>query len=282
MRIPRVMVGLCLGFLLVACNGGTDGSSGDSLEQAHLAATQAALEATQAALDASLSEAQQPTADTVSADIEAPSDEVVADEPDGPTGDAGEGNGISDAPAFYLEEFNSDGVELWTYYLLQGNEEDFAVYTNNGTLTFEVNNEQTYTYFLYDPYVYTDVVVQTSVESLVKRNYANSLVCRVSDRGWYELAISNNGLYAIWNYDAINASWNQLYNGGSEEIDTGIATNEFALVCEGDQISIYVNGSLERTVKDSFHREGQVGIGVSSLETYPIIATFDWVNIAQP
>lgn len=114
----------------------------------------------------------------------------------------------------------------------------------------------------------------------MSRNYGNSVICRASSRGWYELNISNNGLYQIVKYDAIDNVFTNLFNGGSEYINTGKAINDYTLVCLGNEISVFVNGQFERTVEDDFHREGQVGIGVSSFETFPIIAGFDWVAIS--
>lgn len=265
-RHPLIYVIIVLLLTVTACGGG---GSDTALQEAQLAATQVALEATQAALS-------NPT-EAPPTQAPPPTDAPAADQ--APTEDSAAEGQTEEAPAFYLEDFDTDSVQLWTYYIFQGNEDNFDIYTENSNLVFEVNEERLYSYFTYDPYTYTDVAIYTGVESLVTRNYVNSLVCRVSSRGWYEALISNNGLYQISKYDAVDNAWINLFDGGSEHIKTGKAINDFGMICQGNSIGVVINGQLERVVEDDYHREGQVGIGVSSFDTYPIIAGFDYVSI---
>jgi hypothetical protein len=78
--------------------------------------------------------------------------------------------------------------------------------------------------------------------------------------------------------------YKRLYNGGSRQIKTGQQSNVFAMTCIGDEIKLYVNGTLERTVEDTYHQlpEGLVGVGVSALGTIPVTVDIDYVKIDRP
>ena len=54
--------------------------------------------------------------------------------------------------------------------------------------------------------------------------------------------------------------------------------------CEGNEIKLYVNGVLERTVEDNTYNlpEGLIGVGVSSFDSTPVIIDFDYVTIDVP
>jgi len=262
------------GLMLLAGCGGNTSDIDTSLEAAHLAATQVSLEATLAAFAVPPEPTNLPPP-TEASEVEAPANEEAADV----SADSEETNG-AEAEPFYVEDFDTNTSLFWTWDLFKGNENDFNIYVDNSTLVFELNKGDIWSYFTYDEYTYEDVQIDVRVESLVKRNYANSLICRVSGRGWYELVISNNGLYQIVKYDAIDNAWVVLFDGGSEHIKTGKAVNDYTFLCQGSEISVFVNGAFERTVTDTFHREGQVGVGVSSGDTYPIIVGFDWVMLS--
>ncbi len=269
-RYLKICVSLILGILFIsACGGGSESSSDVALQEAQLAATQVAIEATQAALsaptEAEPTEAPPPTAEPV-------------EEPSNDQADSINSGG-DEPEAFYFEDFDTDTVGLWTYYVMNGNEVNLNIYTDNSRLVFEINEDNLWSYFTYDPYLYTDVRLFMYVESLVTRNYDNTLVCRVSNRGWYEVSVSNNGLYYIAKYDAVDDIFVNLFNGGSTNINTGKATNEYGMICQGNSIGVIINGVLEKVVEDDFHKEGQIGIGVGSFDAVPIIAEIDYVSI---
>ena len=51
-----------------------------------------------------------------------------------------------------------------------------------------------------------------------------------------------------------------------------------------NEIKLYVNGVLERTVEDNTYNlpEGLIGVGVSSFDSTPVIIDFDYVYIDVP
>lgn len=183
---------------------------------------------------------------------------------------------------YYTEEFN-EVPDNWFYDVLSGNEDKADITVNKGVLTFDINDYHTYAYVFYEDWTYEDVYLETSAKNRGYNNNMTSLVCRYSDEGFYEVNIKNDGMYDMYVYTP-GYGYKRLYNGGSLHIKTGQQSNVFAMTCIGDEINLYVNGYLERSVTDTYHDlpEGQVGVGVSSLGTIPIKVDIDYVTISTP
>lgn len=193
---------------------------------------------------------------------------------------------VSRSQPYYTEEFN-EVPDNWHFNILKGNEDKTDISVDDGKLTFTLEDSQnhTYAYVFYDDYTYTDVYLEAKASNRGSNDNMISLVCRYSDAGFYEVNIGNDGLYDIYVFvEAMDIGYRRLYNGGSRNIKTGLKTNTFAMSCEGNEIKLYVNGVLERTVADNTYElpEGQVGVGVSSFRNIPVIIDFDYVTIAQP
>jgi len=199
-------------------------------------------------------------------------------------GDSGSDSG--DAPAYYVEEFDPDTTtsDNWYWFTTNGDDNKFDIYTQDGTLVFDINGYDIYSYFAYDPWRYEDVRVDALAENRGKNNNNVSLICRGSDEGWYEFSIANNGLWWIYAYDGSDNSYTQLANGGSNAIRMGKDYNEYTIFCIGNTLALYINGVESHTMEENNfgYREGQVGIGVSSFDALPIVVEFDWVSISTP
>jgi len=154
---------------------------------------------------------------------------------------------VSRSQPYYTEEFN-EVPDNWHFNILKGNEDKTDISVDDGKLVFTLEDYHTYAYVYYDDYTYTDVYLEAKVSNRGSNDNMITLVCRYSN------------------------------------IKTGMKTNTFAMSCEGNEIKLYVNGVLERTVADNTYDlpEGQVGVGVSSFYSTPVIIDFDYVTIAQP
>jgi S1-C subfamily serine protease len=187
-----------------------------------------------------------------------------------------------DTPAFYIEEFDPDSsnVQYWSWFLTNGDENGFDIYTEGGKLVFDITGKHIYSYFAYDPYFYEDVRLDAIAENRGMNNNNVSLICRATDEGWYEFSIANNGLWWIYGYDG---DYSMLANGGSTAVNMGKGVNEYTILCYGNTLALYINGSEIHTMYENnfAFREGQVGIGVSSFDVLPIIVEFDWVAISD-
>ena len=191
-------------------------------------------------------------------------------------------------PAFFTEEFTTDFLANWSYFLTSGEDRDFSLTSGNDRLTFDITATNTWTYLLYDPYIYTDVRIDTRATNLGYNNNNVSFICRYTGDDWYEVNVYNSGLYDIlygkWDADGVGASYDSITDGGISWLKTGKDTNEYVVMCVDNEISLYVNAKEVTTVEVRSYnlREGQVGIGVSSFNVVPITVEFDYVTISEP
>jgi len=110
-----------------------------------------------------------------------------------------------------------------------------------------------------------------------------SLFCRESSEGWYEFNVSSGGLWSILRYDDNANQFNNLYNGGSMSVNMGRGVqNIFTMICSGNQISVYINDKLLRTVTDNYYTEGMVGISASAFQAGTASVGFDWFAVNEP
>jgi hypothetical protein len=189
-----------------------------------------------------------------------------------------------ETPAFFTEDFVTDSLPNWSYFLMSGDENNMSITTGNHYLSFDLEGENVWVYLMYDPYTYTDVRIDARAENRGKNNNNVSMICRYSDAGWYEFNIANNGLYWILAYDNTDNSYYTIFNGGSTAIKMGKDTNDYTVGCVDNTLSLYINGTLVKSIKDTKYnfKEGQVGLGVSSFDVWPIIIDWDYVTISQP
>jgi hypothetical protein len=136
---------------------------------------------------------------------------------------------------------------------------------------------------------YTDVQVEATVINTGNNANGASLICRHSAEGWYEFTVSNAGLYTISAYDGVGGTglvpgYNELAAGGSPAIKSGKSTNVYRAVCAGNELSLYVNDTLVKTVTDTNFdfTEGAVGIGASSPQQLPVDLIFQSFTVSQP
>lgn len=184
---------------------------------------------------------------------------------------------------FFTDEFDND-TDNYSYFMMNGDDSQMNLSTENGKLVFELNGEYLWPYVTYDPYTYTDVRVDFEAENLGSNNNNVSIICRYDpDRGWYEFNVGNDGLYNILYYDQLGTGdYVNLFNGGSYAINMGKASNTYTAICQGDALSLYINGELARTVHHSDLKEGLIGFSVSSFDNYPVRVDIDWLQISEP
>jgi hypothetical protein len=95
------------------------------------------------------------------------------------------------------------------------------------------------------------------------------VLCRYADAdSFYYFAISADGYYGIFGrkegggLDVLSGNGDGMTF--SPLIRTGGQTNSIRAICQGNELSLYVNGELLETVEDGTHSEGDVGLGVGS------------------
>lgn len=190
----------------------------------------------------------------------------------------------TDMPAYYTEEFDGD-LTGYSYFLMNGDEDNMDLYTDSGRLIFDLQGTYQYVYVLYDEYTYDEVMVSLVADNRAKNSNNVSLICNYTERdGWYEFNIGNGGLYDILVYSELDGGYYTMQSGGSKNIKTGRAINEYTATCKGSKLALYINGVLEKEFEDTRYRlrEGQVGFGVSSFDVLPILVEVDSFYIGTP
>jgi hypothetical protein len=99
--------------------------------------------------------------------------------------------------------------------------------------------------------------------------------------------MSNAGLYSIYGFDPnrfADERYVTLANGGSAAIKGGQSTNTYAAVCKGNELSLYVNGTLVKTVTDKtlYFTQGKIGFGVISPLKLPVDVQLESVSVSIP
>ena len=136
-------------------------------------------------------------------------------------------------------------------------------------------------------FTYTDV--QVEVVTTNNGNNANgvSLVCEYSDSGWYEFVVSNAQLYAIYAFDSLGSvqpGYFELAAGGTPAVTAGHTTNVYTAVCNGNELTLLVNGTAVKSITDTRYNftEGKIGIGANSPQMLPVDIQFESVTVSQP
>lgn len=203
------------------------------------------------------------------------------------------GNVSSQAPAsqlLYTEEFDADLGASWERFMVTGSENQVNARTDGGSLFVQLSPDAEKIprfYLVNNASDYSSVQLE-----LTTANYGNnangvSLVCHYNGENWYEFMVSNAGLYSISAHDPAATAlqgYVQLAGGGSGAIKSGQATNTYRAVCNGNELTLYVNDTLVKTLVDAKYnlRGGMIGIGVSSPQTLPVEVSFESLTVSEP
>lgn len=196
------------------------------------------------------------------------------------------------AQQFFTEEFDNPLSGDWSVFTITDpNASDLdkvTVEADSGNLVWDFDSEYVYYYLFYDAFTYEDVKVEARADNRGKNNNSVSLICRYDeDEGWYEFNIANNGLYDILFAEVLENGkirWNRIANGGSNAINQGKEVNEYSITCQGEELTLNINGDEVISIKDKKYglRSGQVGVSVSSFNVLPILIEMDWFRISEP
>jgi hypothetical protein len=204
---------------------------------------------------------------------------------------------------FYTEEFDGN-LDSWSTMIVDRKRDpdqpvivkepsdeqykDVNTSTQDSFFFFNIPRRQTTIYSFFDGFKYDDVRVDVRVDSRnINANHV-TLICRYSPQeGWYEFRIAHNGLYGIY-YAKPNATglitFRTIADGGSTKVKSGNAVNEYAIICQGSELTLYINGELAKKDKDLLGvlRSGKVGVAISSLDGLPVNIGFDWIKYSEP
>ncbi|HSG41787.1 MAG TPA: hypothetical protein VLA72_01415 [Anaerolineales bacterium] len=218
-----------------------------------------------------------------------PPTEEPAPEPTEPAQDPTEpAPELTEAPVvskFFVEEFESGFLEAnWDFFTLgDGEESNLVIEQEDDHLLFDLGDENLYVYYLYIGDVYDDVDIKLNAENRGRNNNNVSLICDFdADAGeWYEFSVESGGLWYLY---AFQGGYNVIDNGGTNALKQGKEVNEYGMTCDGNEITMTVNGDTIKTVTDNTYNlgEGLVGFNISSLNVLPITVEVNWFEISEP
>lgn len=122
---------------------------------------------------------------------------------------------------------------------------------------------------------------QVSAPSNNNNDYG--VICRANaDGAGYFFLISGDGFFAILRGDT-NDQFEQLIDWtSSNAINQGNSSNEIQVTCEGENLSLQVNGELLASVKDSRYSAGDIALTATSYEDTSTEIHFDDIEVARP
>jgi hypothetical protein len=192
---------------------------------------------------------------------------------------------VSSSGPFFTEEFDSN--PQWYYEVIQDSDtsdpDNITVEFDSGRMIFDIPDPYLYAYYVYEGHEYEDVRVEIEIENRGVNSQQVSLLCHVDDEGWYEWAVQSDGLWVLY---AVSGGFSRLTNGGSNDINQGKDVNEYAMECEGNEISFFINGEEQRG-SPYIDREyglsgGNVGFSISALRAVPVKIEVEKFTISEP
>lgn len=115
---------------------------------------------------------------------------------------------------------------------------------------------------------YRDVALEVSTRSEGSLDNHFGLICRYQDGDFYYFAVSADGYYGIFRRDATTEDLLLLSGRAMLRTPTlrAESDNRLRAVCEGNQLTLYVNGEQVAQVEDDVLRIGDVGLAAGTLE----------------
>lgn len=194
---------------------------------------------------------------------------------------------VPPVPQFFTEEFEgATDPDNWFYFPFGpggDNDQDLQIFQEDDGLTLDLGALDLYLYYMYEPYEYDNVSLTMIAENRGRNNNNVSLVCRLDyeNAEWYEFSFESGGVWYLYIY---KEGYEVLDNGGSTALNQGLAINEYGMTCDGNQITMSINGTTLKTYTDNVYSldEGLVGFNISSLNVLPITVNVKSFDIVEP
>lgn len=188
---------------------------------------------------------------------------------------------------FFAEEFDDDTfLDNWFYFSFGpggDNDSNLQIFQEGDGVTIDLGALDFYLYYMYEPFTYSNVKLTMVAENQGRNNNNVSLVCQMDyeNAEWYEFSVESGGVWYLYIY---KDGYDTLDNGGVNALNQGQAINEYSMTCEGNKITMSVNGTELKTYTDRTYvlDEGLVGFNLSSLNVLPITVSVKSFDIAQP
>ena len=178
---------------------------------------------------------------------------------------------------YYIEPF--EDMAGWYVFPMRGDENGFGYEVFDNRYRVEITTQDTWVYTMFeDAGDFDDVRIDITVQNRASNTNFVGIICRSSDQGWYEANILNTGEYFIF-YGGPEGLEGEMYSGATRLIKTGQKVNAYALICQGEELTLIINETPVvtlplRTGDFRFLGEGQVGLSVSTSYAIPVVVDF--------
>lgn len=133
-----------------------------------------------------------------------------------------------------------------------------------------------------------DVTINAQAEFALVRPWTfMSLMCRYTDMGWYEFYIYADGLWGIIKVDNRGEAYyadnvmieeeTSLINNGDDN-----ALNDITATCNGNLLTLSLNGTQLGSVQDDVHDDGFIGVGAAAGEQGNSQVDFIGLSVTVP
>jgi hypothetical protein len=189
------------------------------------------------------------------------------------------------APRYFTEGFDTQPPQ-WVFAQADNGQTFAGPAVRDGFLVFDMTAANEWGYAIYNAASYTDVMVETQVQSRTAGDGAGGLICDYDEaKGWYEFNIfadqSYQLLFGQWLAPGI-VRYTPLYQGESRAIRSDV--NDLALQCQGSLLAPSINGeALQKWSEQRFElKAGKIGLSAASFTEVPFSLAFDWVKVSKP
>ncbi len=134
-------------------------------------------------------------------------------------------------------------------------------------------------------YTFTDVRIEAEAIKIAgPDNNTFGVICRMQDeKNYYAFVISSDGYAGI--IKVVEGVY-QLINNASMEfapsVNQGEAINYLIATCQGDKLSLDINGENQFSIEDGSFAKGDVGLIAGSFEEAGVDIYFDNLTVFQP
>ncbi len=177
----------------------------------------------------------------------------------------------------FRDDLSKDISKDWGLKIISGIENQLIFSQEDGQFRLELlPGNNTNFAFINKGKNYKDVVVQAEVRYLESSAAYVSVICRASDKGWYELRINSQGYYEVLKFDQyLKDQGKNAYTDlvgeqlRSPLVKIGKEINRLALSCSGNQLMAFINNEQlfkdrrPLVITDDSFSEGTIGFGVT-------------------
>ena len=133
---------------------------------------------------------------------------------------------------------------------------------------------------------FDDVAIKVRSQQVTGPSNDNNdygVICRVHPDGQgYFFLISGDGFFAILRADGTDSFEHLIDWTPSNVINKGNNANDIVATCEGDSLSLRVNGELLASVSDTRYRSGDIALTATSYEAESTEVHFDNLEVTRP